>query len=414
MKFNYNSTFNGTVYYSGPYWDDREENAAIEALKSGKWITAGENVHKFENKFGKKFNANYCQMVNSGSSANLVLIAGLKNYFNWKDGMEIIVSPVGFPTTIAPIYQNRLKPVFADIELNTLNFDLNEVEKKITDKTVGVFVSPVLGNPPHFDSLVDICKRHNIELILDNCDSLGTKWGDKYLNEYSVAWSTSFYPAHHISTGEGGMVCTNDKGLSDVFRSLAWWGRDCYCVGSANLLKDGTCGKRFSKWLSTYDNDIDHKYIFKHMGYNFKPLDLQGAIGLVQLEKFDEIEKARRHNYDIISFYFELFMGISPVNRFDKAHVSWFGVPNRTNNKHEIVRYLESNGIQTRNYFAGNILLHEGYSFLDDYRNYPEANKVLDNVFFVGCSPHYGDDHFEHIKNVLENYESSIHTTPAK
>lgn len=413
MNFNYSQKFNGRIYYSGPYWDDHEVNAAVNALKTGKWLTAGEHVHKFEKEFGRKFNSKYCQMVNSGSSANLVMMEGLKKHFGWQDGAEVIVSPVGFPTTIAPIYQSNLKPVFADIEWNTLNFDLNEVEKKITSNTVAILISPVLGNPPNMDMIRAIAYPNKLEIILDGCDSLGTKWAGAYLNEFAVAWTTSFYPAHHITTGEGGMVCTNDENLYNTFRSVAWWGRDCYCVGSANLLPEGTCKKRFSKWLDNYPLDVDHKYVFTNMGYNLKPLDLQGAIGLEQLKKFDEIDRKRKLNKSIIESLYKGYLGIYSVTQSDKADVCWFGVPFVTRDKHKIVAYLEKNGIQTRNYFAGNILIHKGYEFLDDFRNYPEANKVLDKVFFVGCTPHYTKEHFKHIEETLKKYEPTVYTAPA-
>ena len=159
-------------------------------------------------------------MVNSGSSANLVLIAAIKKRFNWQDNDEIIVSPVGFATTISVLSQNRLKPVFVDIEWDTLNFDLNQIESKITSRTKGIFVSPVLGNPPNMDKLIKICYKYNLKLIGDNCDSLGSKWDNKYLNEYYVAYSNSFYPAHHISTGEGGMVCSDDDKLKQLFANM--------------------------------------------------------------------------------------------------------------------------------------------------------------------------------------------------
>jgi CDP-6-deoxy-D-xylo-4-hexulose-3-dehydrase len=281
------------IYYSGPYWDNNEIEAAMNTFLNGKWITSGESVFKFERKFSKQFNTKYSFMVNSGSSANLVLIAALKKRFNWADDDEVIVSPVGFATTISVLHQNRLKPVFIDIEWDTLNFDLNQIEAKITPCTKAIFVSPVLGNPPDFDKLLEICKKYDLKLVGDNCDSLGSKWDGKYLNEYYVAFSNSFYPAHHISTGEGGMVCTDDEELKKLMVSIAWWGRDCYCVGSANLLSCGTCGKRFDNWLESYDGVIDHKYVFSNMGYNLKPLDLQGAIGSVQLDKFNEIETRR-------------------------------------------------------------------------------------------------------------------------
>jgi CDP-6-deoxy-D-xylo-4-hexulose-3-dehydrase len=257
------------IYYSGPYWDNKEIEAAIDTLLNGKWITSGEKVFLFEKYFSNKFNVKHSFMVNSGSSANLTMIAALKKRFGWDDDDEIIVSPVGFATTISVLYQNRLKPVFVDIEWETLNFDVNKIEEKITSKTKGIFVSPVLGNPPDMDKIIEICEKHNLKLIGDNCDSLGTKWDGKFLNENYIAFSNSFYPAHHISTGEGGMVCTNDEELKKLIMSIAWWGRDCYCVGSSNLLSCGTCGKRFSNWLDSYDGvvfqgNIDVKSFCSH------------------------------------------------------------------------------------------------------------------------------------------------------
>ena len=397
------------IYDSGPYWDNKEIEAAVNTFLNGKWITAGEEVWKFERKFGKKFNSKFNQMVNSGSSANLVMITALKKYFGWEDDDEVIVSPVGFATTISVLYQNRLKPVFVDIEWDTLNFDLNQIESKITNKTKAIFVSPVLGNPPDFDKLIEICEKYNLKLIGDNCDSLGSKWGGKYLNEYYIAYSNSFYPAHHISTGEGGLIGTNEEELKKLLTSIAWWGRDCYCVGSANLLSCGTCGKRFNNWLDSYDGIIDHKYVFSNMGYNLKPLDLQGAIGSVQLDKFDEIETNRKKSKETIENIFTSnIKGIRGIKSLDKADVSWFGTPfvcEEEGLKHKLVEHLEKNKIQTRNYFAGNILLHPGYSFLDNSSNYPEANKVLDKVFFIGAAPHYTDVVFEYIESVVKNFK---------
>ena len=396
------------IYYSGPYWDNKETEAAIESFLNGKWITAGEKVHKFESLFSKRFNVKYSHMVNSGSSANLILIAALKKRFKWNNDDEIIVSPVGFATTISVLYQNRLKPVFIDIEWDTLNFDLNQIESKITPKTKGIFVSPVLGNPPDIDKLIEFCKKYDLKLIGDNCDSLGSKWDGKYLNEYYIAFSNSFYPAHHISTGEGGMVCTNDEELKKLFVSLSWWGRDCYCVGSANLLACGTCGNRFDKWLESYDGIIDHKYVFSEMGYNVKPLDLQGAIGIEQLNKLDEIEINRKTSKETLEkIFIDNITGIRVPKTLDKADPCWFGTPficEEDGLKHKLVAYLEDNKIQTRNYFAGNILLHPGYNFLDDASKYQEANKVLDKVFFIGAAPHYTQPVFDYIEKVIKKF----------
>ena len=405
---NKNWTPGNPVYYSGPYWDEKEVSAMLTALTQGKWIASGEEVNKFERQFSKKFGFRHSLMVNSGSSANLVMIAALKKYFDWQDGDEIIVSCVGFPTTIAPIVQNGLKPVFVDIDFSDLNWDLDQINEKITSRTVAAISSPVLANPYDVSKFVDLCRRNNIAIISDNCDSLGSKWGENYLTDYSVAASCSFYPAHHICTGEGGMVSSNIQEVVSIARSIAWWGRACYCVGQQNLLSCGVCGKRFDKWLVGYDEVVDHKYVYDHMGYNLKPLDFQGALGSVQLEKFDEIHYIRRLNKVRIQEIFEKIPGVRSVNELPQAETSWFGVPiicEDKDIKRKLVKHLEDNNIQTRNYFAGNILMHPGYKSLDDYSKYPNACKVLDLVFFVGCSPTITNEMIEYIREIVSQFD---------
>ena len=401
-----------SVYYSGPYWDDQEVEALLYSVLKGKWLSSGEAVNKFEREFSKKFNKEYSVMVNSGSSANLVMIAALKKYFGWADGDEIIVSCVGFPTTIAPIVQNGLVPVFVDISWDDLNWDLSEIEKKITPKTKAVFSSPVLGNPYDIEKLNAICEKYFLELIADNCDSLGSKWKGKYLTDYAVASSCSFYPAHHITTIEGGMVSSNVKEIVDLARSFAWWGRACYCVGQQNLLSNGVCGKRFDRWLSGYDETVDHKYVFSNMGYNLKPTDFQGAIGSVQLKKFDEIHQIRRANKERLDEIFQRIPGIRTLTELPDAETSWFGTPfvcNSITLKRDLVKFLERNKIQTRNYFAGNVLMHPAYKHLDDYIHYPNANQVLDFVFFIGSSPTINDDMILYIEEVVDKFITVAH-----
>ena len=396
------------IYYSGPYWDNREVEAAIKTLLTGKWLPSGGEVNKFEKAFSKKFGFEHSIMVNSGSSANLVMVAALKQYFGWQDDDEIIVCVCGFPTTINPILQNNLKPVFVDIDYSDLNWDLDQIEAKITPKTKAVFSSPVLGNPYDYDRLLEICEKNDIKLIADNCDSLGSKWNGHYLTDNSVAASCSFYPAHHICTGEGGMVSSNNPEIINIARSIAWWGRDCYCVGQQNLLSCGTCGKRFDKWIEKYDGIIDHKYVYSQMGYNLKPMDFQGAIGSVQMEKQDEIHALRRKNKFAIQEHLEKIPGVRSVNELPQAETSWFGVPIVCDNaeiKNALTQHLEKNKVQTRNYFAGNILMHPGYSHLDYYKNYPNACKVLDTVFFVGCSPTITEEMVEYIGTVTASFK---------
>jgi CDP-6-deoxy-D-xylo-4-hexulose-3-dehydrase len=408
-KYLYNANFipgKSQVLYSGPYWDEKEITSSIKTLLTGKWLVSGENVHKFENQFAKKFGVKFAHMVNSGSSANLVLVASLKKHFNWNDGDEVIASPVGFPTTISTIIQNNLKPVFVDIEYETLNFDLDLIEEKITPKTKAIFVSPVLGNPPDMDKLKSISDKYNLKLIGDSCDSIGTKWDGKDISTYYVAWSSSFYPAHHITTGEGGMCCTDDEELKKLFVSISWWGRDCYCVGSANLLPCGTCGNRFDKWLESYNGIIDHKYVFTNIGYNLKPLDIQGSMGLEQLLKFDEIDTNRKISKSRMSKIIQSYVkGVSSIEELPKAETCWFGTPFVCESKElkdKLVSFLEDNKIQTRNYFAGNILLHPAFQHLDDLSKYPNSNTVLDKVFFLGASPHYNDEVFSYVENVFQ------------
>jgi len=280
------------------------------------------------------------------------------------------------------------------------------LEEKITDRTRAIFISPVLGNPPDFDRLLEIKDKYGIELIMDNCDSLGSKWRGKLLTDYTIASSCSFYPAHHITTGEGGMVSSDNELIVSTARSFAWWGRDCYCVGSANLLACGTCGNRFDKWLKDYDEIVDHKYIFTNMGYNLKPLDLQGAMGLVQLDKFDEIHERRRNSKNKLhKIIVKNVDGVYLPNELEPSETSWFGTPivcRDKEQKDKLVKYFEDIKVQTRNYFAGNILLHPGYRELDDYKNYPNSNQVLDRVFFIGASPHYDTDIFNYINQKLK------------
>lgn len=396
-----------TVYYSGPYWDQQEIATAIESLISGHWLSSGEKVNRFETLFSRKFNFSDSVMVNSGSSANLVMLAALKKHFGWQDGDEIIVSVVGFPTTVSAILQNNLKPVFVDITWEDLNWDLKEIESKITARTKAVFSSPVLGNPYDLDELIRICESKDVQIISDNCDSLGSKWRNQDLTEYSVAASCSFYPAHHITTMEGGMVSSKTEEIVTLARSFAWWGRACYCVGRQNLLSNGTCKKRFSNWIDNCDVVVDHKYVFENVGYNLKPLDLQGAIGIIQLDKFDEIHSKRRENKELIDEIFSEVSGVRVISELPNAETSWFGAPivcDSDNLKRKLVQHLEDNKVQTRNYFAGNLLMQPGYQHLGDWKDYPIATQVLGRVFFLGVSPTISREMMDYVREVVAKF----------
>lgn len=393
------------IHYAGPVWDSAEITAATKALTEGKWLPSGERVREFEVTFSRMFGHSASLMVNSGSSANLVMLSALKKHYGWRSGDEVIVSVVGFPTTVAPVLQCGLTPVFCDIELQTLNFDLQAVEDAITDNTKAIFVSPVLANPPDFDRLEEISRKYSVTIILDGCDSLGSKWRSRPISNYAVATSCSFYPAHHITTGEGGMVSSRSSELIKLARKFAWWGRDCYCVGAANSLERGSCGNRFAAHLGDAVGTCDHKYVFSEIGFNLKPLDLQGAIGLEQLKKFPFIHEGRRCIKQRLTYFLAEHRGdlFVPIE-LKHAETGWFGIPivcPDAETKQKLVTRLESRKIQTRNYFAGNLLLHPGYSHLGKAADYPNANEVLSRVFFIGCHPTYSEETLQWIEQTF-------------
>ena len=401
------------IQYAGPSWTNEEIEEAIFALLRGKWLSAGENVYKFEKEFSEIVNSKYSLMCNSGSSANLLMLSALKSrrLFGFEN-IEVITPAVCFPTTVAPITQCGFKPKFIDVEMDTLNLDLDELEKTITPKTKVVIFAHVLGNPPDMDRLMKICRANKLILLEDNCDALGSSWRGKPLGSFGLMSSCSFYPAHHITTGEGGMVSTNNKKVYDVIRSIVSWGRACTCVGSSNISLQGSCGKRFCKWLKPkYHGILDHKYIYKEIGYNLKPLDLQGAIGCVQLKKLPELKKARQANfkkyYDVCIKYPDL---VKIVKANPKADVNWFGFPTTVITdkftRNDIVSFLEKRNIQTRNYFSGNILFHPPYAHLGNPYKYPNACKVMDRTFFIGVQPRMSKQMIDYVCESLDEFLS--------
>jgi len=399
------------IQYSGPTWDNKEIEAAIFALLRGKWLSAGEYVHEFEQKFSKVVDRKYSVMCNSGSSANLLMLSALKskNAFSFEN-IEVITPAVCFPTTVAPILQCGFKPKFIDVEMDTLNLDLAQLEKAITPKTKVVIFAHVLGNPPNMDKLMGICRKHSLILLEDTCDALGSTWRNKHLGSFGLMSSYSFYPAHHITTGEGGMVSTDDKKLADVMRSISSWGRACTCVGSDNLSLKGSCGHRFGKWLKPkYDGVMDHKYVYKEIGYNLKPLDLQGAIGLVQLDKLNELKQARQKNFESFYDICKKYPSLIKIPKIDpKADVSWFGFPITVTTdkfvRSDLVNYLEERNIQTRNYFSGNILFHSPYAHLGNPYDYPNACKVMRSTFFIGVQPRMSVEMINYVKESLDYF----------
>ena len=409
------------VNYAGPHFSADEFVSAAESLLGG-WLVMGDKSLKFEREFPKQFGKDNGILTNSGSSSNLLMMASLtsKRGHNLPKGTKVLMPIAGFPTTLNPTLQIGFTPVFVDIEVDTLNLDLNQVERALElhpDIRIITFAH-VLGNPPNMDKVMEIVKKHNLILLEDCCDALGSTYDDKPLGSFGEMSSCSFYPAHHMTMGEGGYVACNTYEQEVILRSFREWGRGCYCVGpEANKLKCGTCGNRFKEWIPTMPGEIfDHKYVYDEIGYNLKPIELQGAMGLVQLEKLDEIHRLRRRNYallfDIYKKYEEFFYLPRPQA---KSHPSWFAFPltireSAPFKRTDIVDYLEENLIQTRPYFAGNIMLQPAYSHIMDPQqakdNFPVATMVMTNTFFHGTSPVITLEQIDYIGEKVDSFMS--------
>ena len=409
------------VNYAGPHFTADEYVAAAESLLGG-WLVMGDKSLKFEREFPKQFGKQNGILTNSGSSSNLLMMASLtsKRGHNLPKGTKVLMPIAGFPTTLNPTLQMGFEPVFVDIELETLNLDLNQVEKALAENPdiKVITFAHVLGNPPNMDRLMELVKKHNLILLEDCCDALGSTYDGKPLGSFGEMASCSFYPAHHMTMGEGGYVACNTYEQEVILRSFREWGRGCYCVGpEANKLKCGSCGKRFQEWIPTMPGEVfDHKYVYDEIGYNLKPIEIQGAMGLVQLDKLEEIHRLRRRNYallfEIYSKYEDFFYLPRPQA---KADPSWFAFPltireNAPFKRADIVDYLEENLIQTRPYFAGNIMLQPAYSHIMDPQkakdNFPVATLTMTNTYFHGTSPVITPEQIAYIGQTVDGFMS--------
>jgi CDP-6-deoxy-D-xylo-4-hexulose-3-dehydrase len=408
------------VQYAGPFFDENEYVASIETLLNG-WLVLGRCGINFENKFPKLLDKQYGILTNSGSSSNLIMMSALtsKRLYNLKKGTKVITPIAGFPTTINPIFQLGFEPLFVDIDLDTLNLNLDQVEQKAKEGARVITFAHVLGNPPNMDDLMQIVKKYDLILLEDCCDALGSTYRDKPLGSFGEFASCSFYPAHHITMGEGGFVACNTHQQEIVARSFREWGRGCYCVGmKAGLLKNGSCGNRFSNWLPSLPDEIfDHKYVYDEIGYNLKPIEIQAAMGLEQIKKLPQITERRKHNHFKLVTIFKQFEEYFIIPKAtENSDPSWFAfaltIKDRAPFKRkDIVDFFESNKIQTRPYFAGNIMLQPAYEGLMDknevINNYPNARKVTTDTFFLGTSPVITDEQLDYIENVLKSFIQS-------
>jgi CDP-6-deoxy-D-xylo-4-hexulose-3-dehydrase len=405
------------VQYAGPYFSPDEYISAIDTILDG-WLVLGQKGIKFENIFPKLTDKKYGILTNSGSSSNLIMMSALtsKRLYNLQKGTKVITPIAGFPTTINPIFQLGFEPLFVDIDINTLNLNIDQVEEQAKKGARVITFAHVLGNPPNMDSLMSIIKKYNLILLEDCCDALGSTYNNKPLGSFGEFASYSFYPAHHITMGEGGFVACNTQQQEIVARSFREWGRGCYCIGmKAGLLKNGSCGNRFSNWLPTLPDEVfDHKYVYDEIGYNLKPIEVQAAIGLEQIKKIPKITLLRKNNhnrlYQIFKKYESYFILPTATQNSDP---SWFAFALTIRNdspfkRRDIVNFLEDNKIQTRPYFAGNIMLQPAYTGMIDHKDiitkYPNARKVTTDTFFLGTSPVITDAQLNYIEETVDNF----------
>lgn len=371
------------------------------------WLTAGRYADKFEKEFAKFIGVKHCSLVNSGSSANLVAMTALTSHKlgdkRLKRGDEVITVAAGFPTTVAPIIQNGLVPVFIDVNLENYDFDENVLEEAISEKTKAIFMAHTLGNPFNLDKVMEMAKKYNLWVIEDNCDALGAKYNGKYTGTFGHISTYSFYPAHHITMGEGGAVATNDSLLFNIMRSIRDWGRDCICPPG----KDNICKNRFTQKHGDLPEGYDHKYVYSHLGYNLKVSDMQAAIGVSQLEKLPYFIEKRKENYK------KLYNGLKDLEEYlilpeatEKSEPSWFGftITIKENNKYDrntLIRYLEENKIGTRLLFAGNLIKQPVFTENNyEYRvigNLKNTDIIMKNTFWIGVWPGITDECIDYI-----------------
>ncbi len=400
------------VQYAGRVYDEREMVNMVDAVLDF-WLTAGRFAEDFEEKLGAFIGAREVIPVNSGSSANLVAMTTLcaqqlKQRLNAGD--EVITSAVAFPTTVAPIIQNQLVPVFVDAEMGTYNVDVNQLEAALSPKTRALFLTHTLGNPIPMDRVMEFAKRHKLFVIEDTCDALGSKYKGQAVGTFGHLATLSFYPAHHITMGEGGAVYTNSRRLAKIARTIRDWGRDCWC-GYDNPI-NGKCGIRFERTLEGVDGFHDHRYYYTEIGYNLKLTDVQAAMGVAQMEKLPSFVAQRKRNFA------RLYEGLKQFEKFlilptwlPDADVSWFACPLTLRDgvpfdRRAITTYLENRKVETRTLFAGNILKQPAYRHIEArvIGELPVANKVMTDTFFVGVYPGLDEARIDYMIEVFGEF----------
>ena len=392
------------IPYAGRVFDDDELACLVEAGLDF-WLTSGRFADRFEHDFARFCGIRYAMLVNSGSSANLAALSCLTSpklgERQLRPGDEVITLATGFPTTVNPIVQNQLVPVFVDVDLSTYNLDVTQLEAAYTERTRAIMVAHTLGNPFDLDAVTSFAKRRNLWLIEDCCDAVGATYKGKTVGTFGDLSTVSFYPAHHITMGEGGCVLTDDTILKTLVESFRDWGRDCWCAPG----KEDTCGKRFGWKIGDLPEGYDHKYIYTHIGYNLKLTDMQAAVGVAQLQKLPAFIAARRQNFA------NLYEGLKDLEEFfvlpkatEGSEPSWFGFPLAVRKgapftRREVTQHLEARRISTRLLFGGNLVRQPAYLNVPHRTvgKLPNADSVMENVFWIGVYPGLGRQAIEFI-----------------
>jgi CDP-4-dehydro-6-deoxyglucose reductase, E1 len=385
------------------------------------WLTTGRFAAQFEREFARQVGVRHALLCNSGSSANLLALSALTSPKldgeRLRPGDEVITVAAGFPTTVNPAIQNGLVPVFLDIELGSYNVDVRLLEEAVSPRTGAIMIAHTLGNPFDLDTVVDVAKRHNLWLIEDDCDALGAKYRDQHTGTFGDLSTVSFYPAHHITMGEGGCVLTKSPRLKTLVESFRDWGRDCWCEPG----KDNTCGKRFDWQLGQLPCGYDHKYTYSHIGYNLKLTDMQAAIGVAQMKKLPVFIEARRRNwqrlYEGLKQYEEFFVLPEPTAN---SEPSWFGFlltvrPEAPFSRVEILRYLEDRKIGTRLLFGGNLTRQPAYENVS-YRvvgTLDNTDLVMNQTFWIGVYPGLTDPMIDYMVDTIASFVKNHAGVPA-
>ena len=400
--------------YAGRVFDDTEMRYLVDSSLDF-WLTYGNYSKKFEKQLSEYLNVRWTFLVNSGSSANLLafytLTSPLLKERQIKRDDEVITVAACFPTTIAPIVQYGAVPVFVDMELAHVNIDVTQLELALTSKTKAIMIAHTLGNPFDIKTIKEFCDKHNLWLIEDNCDALGSMYDGKLTGTWGDIGTSSFYPPHHMTMGEGGATYTDNPLLQKIMLSMRDWGRDCWCESGI----DNTCGSRFSKTFGDLPKGYDHKYVYSHFGFNLKVSDMQAAVGVAQLEKFSSFVEKRKENHQRL---LDGLQGLEKYITIQKAtpnsDPSWFGFLITVNDGMEFRRnnisiFLEDNKIQTRNLFAGNILRHPLFDAMIENEDYKvigkleNTDKIMNDSFWIGLYPGMGDDAIDYmIKKIRE------------